>query len=365
MNSRIRKQVRSLKAYVPGEQPAWAGIVKLNTNENPYPPSARVIRALGSLDASALRLYPDPVWKPLRKRIAEIHGCGEAQVFVGNGSDEILALCTRAFVESDGTVGYFNPSYSLYPVLAAIQGARTKPVELGGDFEWRMGKGYRCSLFFLTNPNAPTGMLYPKSVVRAFCAAQRGVVVIDEAYVDFSREDCMDLALRMKNVLAVRTLSKSFSLAGLRVGYAVGAADLIEALMKVKDSYNVGRFAQELALAALNDLPAMRRNVRRIRGTRDRLARALAAMGHRVYPSETNFLWVRPGGIRAKELFDRLREERIVIRYFPGRRTGACVRITVGTDPQADRLIEAVKRLNSAGETRDEKKSRRSCQEDA
>jgi histidinol-phosphate aminotransferase len=343
MNSLIRECIREMAGYVPGEQPKAGGIIKLNTNENPYPPSPRVGQALANLAAEGLRLYPDPVSADLRRQIADIHGADISQVFVGNGSDEILGLCTRAFVEDDGAIGYFNPSYSLYPVLADIRDVQKHALELGPGFEWSMRPGFGCSLFFMTNPNAPTGMLYPFGVVEEFCTGFSGVVLIDEAYVDFSRGSCMALALRLPNVLVLRTLSKSFSLAGLRVGYVVGSTALIQALFKVKDSYNMDRVAQALAAAALSDLPYMQGNVRKIVSTRERLSKALSDMGHRVYPSETNFLWVQPAGISAGTLFDALRVGNIMIRHFKGVRTSDFVRITVGTDDEVDTLLRAMK----------------------
>lgn len=339
MKSLIRKNVREMDAYTPGEQPRVNGLIKLNTNENPYPPSPRVARVLRELLAERLRLYPDPVSLKLRQRIAAIHGCKISQVFAGNGSDEVLALCTRAFVEDDGSVGYFNPSYSLYPVLADIRNVKKKPVELGPEFEWRMPKGYDCSLFFMTFPNAPTGILYPREKVVEFCRKSRGVVLIDEAYVDFSRYNCMDLALRMKNVLVMRTLSKSFSLAGMRVGYVVGSKALIDALYKIKDSYNLDRVSQEVALAALSDMEHMRANVRRIVATRRRLSEGLKKLGFKVYPSDSNFIWTRPAGESALSFFERMRAKKILIRYFPGKRTGDCVRITIGTDREIMKLL--------------------------
>jgi histidinol-phosphate aminotransferase len=351
--SRIRKSVLKLDAYTPGEQPQGGGVVKLNTNENPYPPSPRVAQALVGINPADLRLYPDPVSLELRRAVGELHGCGEEQVFVGNGSDEALALCTRAFVEDDGSIGYFNPSYSLYPVLADIRCAEKRPVELGPDFEWQMPADYSCSLFFMTNPNAPTAMLHPKPLVRRFCEQFPGVVLIDEAYVDFSSLNCMDLALERPNVLVLRTLSKSYSLAGLRLGYVVGAAPLIEALFKLKDSYNLDRIVQRLASVALRDQDWMRANVEKIKATRARLVAALLAMGFRVSPSETNFVWARPAHCTAKALFEQLRAEHIFIRYFAGPRTGEHVRITVGTDAEVDRLLSAIERgTGSAGESK-------------
>jgi histidinol-phosphate aminotransferase len=331
-----------MTGYTPGEQPSDPGIIKLNTNENPYPPSPAVAAALKGFDPARLRLYPPPLSEALRGRAAQLHGCGVERVFAGNGSDEILALCSRAFVEADGSIGFFEPSYSLYPVLAAIQCAPCRPVELGPDFAWQMPAGFSASLFFLTCPNAPTGIRYPKETIREFCRTFHGVVVIDEAYVDFAKADCMDMALSFNNVIVMRTLSKSFSLAGLRVGYAVGAPELIRALYKIKDSYNLDALAQTLALAALGDMDYMRATAARICATRDRLAASLAGLGFRVYPSDTNFLWVRPGALTAPQLFEALRKRKILVRHFPGPRTGEYVRITVGTDPEADALVKAI-----------------------
>lgn len=349
MNTLVRKSVRMMRGYVPGEQSRERGIVKLNTNENPYPASPLVTKALRAFSAEELRLYPDPTALKLRRRIAAIHDCEVDNVFVGNGSDEILALCTRAFVENNGSIGFFNPSYSLYPVLARIRDVTGRPVELAADFRWRMPRGYNASLFFLANPNAPTGMLHDKAVVDHFCRRMPGVVAIDEAYVDFSRENCMDLALGLGNVLVVRTLSKAYSLAGLRIGYTVGAQPLISALFKLKDSYNTDAIAQRLALAALSDLGHMRANVRRIRSTRARLARLLSERGAFVYPSETNFLWVLPPVLPAKVFYERLRTQQILVRYFDGPRTSGFVRITIGTDAQVNKLIKAMDNMGLAG----------------
>lgn len=337
----IRQNIATLQAYTPGEQPRDPGIIKLNTNENPYPPSPRVAEALAVFDCSRLRLYPDPLFHALRQRLAEIHGCSDRQIFIGNGSDEILALSTYAFVENDGGIGYFVPSYSLYPVLAEIRNVEKRPVALTPDFRWRMPAEYRASLFLMTNPNAPTSMLYEKPVVTAFCRAFDGVVLIDEAYGDFADTSCMDLALEagQANTLVMRTLSKSFSLAGLRLGYVVGPEPLIAALYKIKDSYNLDMITQTVGLAALNDLPHMRENVRKIRATRERLTRELRGRGWRVCDSQTNFLFARPPDGKAKRVFDALKAAKIVVRYFPGPATGEYLRITIGTDGQTDTLL--------------------------
>lgn len=341
----IRRSVSALQAYTPGEQPDVPGLVKLNTNENPYPPSPRVAEVLASVDCDILRLYPDPLCNDLRKQLAALHECAPEQVFIGNGSDEVLALCIRAFVERKGRVGYFEPSYSLYPVLAAIEDVPTAPVALNADFAWSMPAEYLASLFFLTNPNAPTSMLFPRKEVDAFCAGFEGVVVIDEAYVDFASAHCLDLALSGTQVLVTRSLSKSYSLAGLRLGYAVGPAPLIAALYKIKDSYNVDMLAQRLASAALGDQEHMRGNVARIRATRKVLTAELQERGFVVMPSETNFLWCKPRSVPAEKLFRALREQRILIRHFAGGATADYLRITIGRPDETDLLLAALDRI--------------------
>lgn len=340
----ICKNVQALEAYTPGEQPKDPAIVKLNTNENPYPPSPKVAELLKTFDYARLRLYPDPLFMALRSRLAEIHGCSVNQVFIGNGSDEILALCTRAFVENDGSIGYFDPSYSLYPVLADIRGVERRPVKLSADFYWQMPSNYTASLFYITNPNAPTSMMHDKATIAAFCKDFDGAVLIDEAYGDFADTHCMDLALAPANTntLVMRTFSKSFSLAGLRFGYVIGPEPLIHALYKIKDSYNMDMLAQAVALAALSDLEYMRANVQKIRATRARLTQELTSRGWTVCPSQTNFLFARPPKGNAKEIFDALKQAKIYVRYFPGPATGEYLRITIGTDEQTDKLLAAL-----------------------
>jgi len=340
----ICKNVQALTAYTPGEQPKDPAIVKLNTNENPYPPSPKVAEMLKTFDTARLRLYPDPLFIALRTRLAEIHGCTVNQVFIGNGSDEILALCTRAFVENNGSIGYFDPSYSLYPVLAEIRGVERRPVKLTADFYWQMPANYSASLFTITNPNAPTSMMHDKATVAAFCKAFDGAVLIDEAYGDFADTHCMDLALAKdnQNTLVMRTFSKSFSLAGLRFGYVIGPEPLIQALYKIKDSYNMDMLAQAVALAALSDLEYMRSNVQKIRTTRARLTQELTKRGWTVCPSQTNFLFARPPQKNAKEIFEALRQQKIFVRYFPGPATGDYLRITIGTEEQTDKLLAAL-----------------------
>ena len=350
---RIAKSVRTLEAYTPGEQPKAKNVVKLNTNENPYPPSPKCAETLKSFDLDALRRYPDPVFTALRNRIAKIWKTTPERVFVGNGSDEILTLSARAFVEDDEAIGSLDPSYSLYRTLAAIRNVPFIPSPLAGDFTWRKpvlrSDGTDVSLFLLTNPNAPTGTVTPMETVTDFAKKFKGVLIVDEAYADFAKSNCVRLATASdnRNVIVMRTFSKSFSLAGLRVGYCIGPEDLIEALYKVKDSYNADAVAQAVALAALNDLPWMRSNSAKVRKTRARVAKELAKRGWDVLPSESNFLFARPAHRPASEIFDELRAMNIFVRYFKGPRTGDRLRITVGTDAEMDALLKALSTLDA------------------
>ena len=348
---RITRSVRDLTPYVPGEQPKDAHVVKLNTNENPYPPSPKCAAILRDFDLDRLRRYPDPVFAELRARIAKMWGTTPDRVFVGNGSDEVLTLAARAFVEDNEAIGSLDPSYSLYKTLAAIRNVQFTPTPLAADFSWNgriASRGPRTALFLLTNPNAPTGTCAPMAKIAAAAKRFKGVLLVDEAYADFANGNCMPLATTAdnRNVIVMRTLSKSFSLAGLRVGYCIGPTDLVEALYKVKDSYNVDALAQAVALAALNDLPWMRSNVARVRKTRARVAKSLARRGWDVPESESNFLFARPAHKPAAEIFAALRAEHIYVRYFPGPRTGDRLRITIGTDAEMDEFLAAVARLD-------------------
>ena len=350
---RIAKSVRALTPYTPGEQPKDRSVIKLNTNENPYPPSPLVEKVLASFDLDRLRRYPDPVFTELREKIAERDDTVPARVFVGNGSDEVLTLAARAFVDDDEAIGSFDPGYSLYKTLAAIRNVPFVPSPLAPDFTWappvtRAGDA-PVALFLLTNPNAPTSVRYPREQVADFAKSFLGVVLVDEAYADFADDTCMPLAAAADNanVVVMRTLSKSFSLAGLRLGYCVGPEDLIEALYKVKDSYNVDAIAQAVALAALADLPWMRRNAAKVQKTRDATAAVLRARGWDVPPSQANFLFAKPAHRPAAEIFEALRRRNIFVRYFPGPRTGDRLRISVGTDADMDTLLAVLAELDS------------------
>ena len=338
---RVTRCVRKLEAYTPGEQPKAKNVVKLNTNENPYPPSPCCAKVLAGFDLDKLRRYPDPEFSELRQAIAKLNHTTPERVFIGNGSDEILALSAKAFVENDEAIGSLDPSYSLYKTLAAIR-----------DVAWvgipeptvAAAKKNRVSFFLWTNPNAPTGRLVEPKTIAAFARGYKGVVMVDEAYADFSRTNCMPLATAAKNenIIVMRTFSKSYSLAGLRVGYCIGPKPLIDALYKVKDSYNVDAVAQKVALAALKDQKWFRQNVAKIIATRTWFTAELERRGWDMIPSESNFLFARPPRVRADQLFAALRERNIFVRYFKGPKTGDRLRITVGTDAQMKKLLKAI-----------------------
>jgi histidinol-phosphate aminotransferase len=352
MKKLIRPLVQRLHAYVPGEQPRIAGLIKLNTNENPYPPSPGVLRAVKAAVDGRLRLYPNPTAQALRERLAKLHKCGVENVIVGNGSDELLAMAVRAFVEpARGRVQWFSPSYSLYPVIAKQHGARLGSAALESDFSLPSipnlrrtpGWTFDAALTFVTTPNAPSGRGYSTRELDALCRALRGVVILDEAYVDFASENALRLALEHPHVLISRTFSKGYSLCFQRVGYFVGPAALIAALDKIRDSYNVNGLGQLAALATLDDLPYYRNNTRKILATRTRLSAQLEQLGFGVLPSESNFIFARTPRFPAREWLAQLRKRKILVRWFDSPATRDYLRITIGTDAEARTVVRAAK----------------------
>jgi histidinol-phosphate aminotransferase len=335
---------------VPGEQPkAGAQVVKLNTNENPYPPSPRVLDAMGRGLAETLRLYPDPNATALRRRAGLAYGIPLDSILVGNGSDELLALLVRAVVDPGGAVAYPVPTYSLYRTLVALHEAR--PVEVPFPDDWSLPPGLAdagAPLTFLCNPNAPSGTFVPIARVAELARRVRGVLVVDEAYVDFAADHTLRLLADHPNLVVLRTLSKSFSLAGLRIGLAFGHPELIDGLRTVKDSYNVNRLTQLGAEAALADLPAMLRNVERIRATRAVLVAELEQLGFAVPPSEANFVLARRPGCSMAPVAQALATRGILVRHFAVPGLDDALRITVGTDEEIATLSAALRAVLSA-----------------
>ena len=361
----IRPLIHALHPYTPGEQPKIKGLIKLNTNENPYPPSPHVLKTVKAAVDGRLRLYPNPTAERLREKLARLHRCEPENIIVGNGSDELLAMAVRAFAEprqnaeckmqkgSGSTIQFFHPSYSLYPVLADIHGAAKNAVPLKPDFSLPSLAELECghawdiyaALTFVTTPNAPSGRGYATSDLEKLCRAQRGVVVLDEAYVDFADENAMKLALKYQHVLVARTFSKAYSLCFQRVGYFVGHPELILALQKIRDSYNVNGLGQVAAEATLDDLAYSRANFRKIISTRDELSRELTKLGFRVLPSQTNFILVRPPLYPAQTWLRKLRDRKILVRWFTQPGVKDYLRITIGTSAEAEALVRAVKAI--------------------
>ncbi|MFN2582357.1 MAG: histidinol-phosphate transaminase [Candidatus Dormibacteria bacterium] len=330
--------------YTPGEQPDAAAWLKLNTNEAPLGPSPRVADALRDA-AAELRLYPDPGGEPLRSAIARHHAVDVRQVFIANGGDQVLDCCCRAFIEPGARLLHTSPTYSLFPVLARMFSARDDPMGLLPDGALPLGfASRRAPLRFVVNPNSPTGRwIEPEELQRALSDVQ-GVVVIDEAYADFAPESCIPLLDRHDNWIVLRSFSKGYALAGLRVGYAVANAALIDDLLAVKDSYPVDRCAIAGARAALEDREHHARIVETVRVQRERLCSALRDMGWDVMPSEANFVFTEPPSpVRAVDVAARLREQRILVRHFTSPPLDTRLRISIGDADEVDRLLQALR----------------------
>jgi histidinol-phosphate aminotransferase len=343
----VSARTARLQAYVPGEQPADTTLVKLNTNENPYPPSPRVSEAVGA-EVERLNRYPAPMADALRRGAAGLYGLAPEQILAGNGSDELLAICLRACVEDGGTVAYAPPTYSLYATLAAIVGAPTRefpPAKLPPEDTFELPAEMmtaNAAVTLVCHPNSPFGAPVALEQIEELCARTRGLVVSDEAYVDFGAQSALELLPRYPNLVVVRTLSKSFSLAGLRLGLLFGAPALVAELAKVKDSYNVSRLAIAAGTAALEDHAWMRANVDRVVATRERVVAALRRRGHAVAPSAANFFWLQCRNEGGREVYERLRRHGVLVRFFGDERLRGGVRVTVGTDAEMDRFLSAL-----------------------
>ncbi|WP_234678966.1 histidinol-phosphate transaminase [Bradyrhizobium monzae] len=336
-----------LKPYVPGEQPRMADLVKLNTNENPLGPSPRALEAIRGAAADTLRLYPDPQATALRAALAAYHGVRPEQVFVGNGSDEVLAHAFVALLKHDAPLLFPDITYSFYPVYCGLFGIAYEAVPLDQAMQIRIADYRRpAGAIIVPNPNAPTGIALSRGEIAALLEEHPDVpVVIDEAYVDFGAETAIPLVASHRNLLVVQTMSKSRALAGLRVGYAIGDADLIDGLTRVKDSFNsypLGRPAQAGAIASLEDESYFQQSRVRVIEGRERLTRGLKAAGFEVLPSLANFVFARHPAHEGAVLAAALREQAVIVRHFTAPRISDYLRVTVGTDEQIDRLLSAL-----------------------
>lgn len=347
LHSLALPHVTRLHAYTPGLQPTEPGWTKLNTNECPYPPSPRVAEAIRrevGEDGNVLRLYPNPKSSPLRAAVATLHDVAPENVCVGNGSDDILNLLIRCFCTEAAPLGFTLPSYSLYPVLVAIQDGRSEVIEFDRTMRLPLEKIAASSAraFFLTSPNAPTGVAFTNADLERVLQTFRGLLVVDEAYAPFARGNAIPLLARYPNLVVVRTLSKAHALAGIRVGYALAHPHVIDLLDRVRDSYNVSRLSQVAAVAALGDTAYYAGIVARVCATRDRCIAAWSASGWFTYPSQANFIFTEPRNARgesgpavAKSAYDFLYAHKVLVRYFPSHAlTASFLRISVGTDDE-------------------------------
>jgi len=341
--------IQSLTPYTPGEQPRIDGLIKLNTNENPYPPAPGVQQAITSFDAERLRLYPDPECLALKQALASDQGLEPQQVFVGNGSDEVLALAFMAFFRQPHPLLLPDTTYSFYSVYIDLFGIPSQLLPLRPDFRIELDdyQSENGGIIF-ANPNAPTGIALPLSEIRRLLERNtESVVIVDEAYVDFGAESAVALIKDFPNLLVVQTFSKSRSLAGLRVGFAYGQEELIEGLERVKNSFNsypLDTLAQLSAIAALKDGAYFQQCCRKIMATREWTTEQLAALGFRTLPSATNFIFTSHPALPGAELMQYLRDNRILVRHFSKPGISNHLRITIGTDEQMQALIDCLSR---------------------
>jgi histidinol-phosphate aminotransferase len=342
MSLYFQDHISRMTGYVPGEQPRDGGFIKLNTNENPYPPSPRVAAAIAQALDGRLRLYSDPLSTVFRQSVARRHGVDAQWVMAGNGSDDLLTIITRAFVGPGDLVVYPNPSYILYRTLAELQNANW--VEIPFTRDWDLDAAQLAApnpkLAFLANPNSPSGTCLSPVRVGELARRLHCPLVVDEAYADFADSDCIGLVSEHENVIITRTLSKGSSLAGLRLGYLIARPEVIEGLIKVKDSYNCDTLSLLGGAAAIDDAEYREETRSKILATRHRLTEAMRRKGYTVPESQSNFVWCQ-GGPPARDVYDALRERKILVRLmrYPGLPDG--LRITVGTDQEIDKLLTA------------------------
>lgn len=359
----FRKSIEAMRGYIPGEQPRESGWIKLNTNENPYPPSPQVVRAIQEAATSRLNIYPDALAWSFRKAAGKVLGVDPEWILAGNGSDEILTMIMRSFVDPGDCIAFPYPSYILYGTLAEIQGARFEHLPL--DANWRIDISKSEALInaskivFLPNPNSPSGHCWSEGEIAA-CRGQNRMLVLDEAYADFKNDS--DTAswspamLEDRTTIVTRTLSKSYSLAGLRFGFGVAHPDLIEGLMKVKDSYNCDAISIAAATAAMEDQEWILGNIAKIHATKARVEEKLKGLGFDALPSSANFIWCRHESLACQSIYDQLRAQKILIRYmkFPGAEhllgePSEGLRISIGTDAEMDRFLNVIEETVQRG----------------
>ena len=342
----LRKNIAEMAGYVPGFQPQEDGWIKLNTNENPYPPSPKVVEAiiaeLGQ-DGESLRQYPDAASKEARQIAAELYHVEPEWVIMANGSDELLNNLIRAFVGEGEEVAYIHPSYSYYATLAEIQGGKIRTFGLSEDFKIAdFPERYEGKLFFLTTPNAPLGFVFDNSYIEEIAQRCSGILVVDEAYADFTDDSAMRLVKKYQNIVVTRTFSKSYSLAGMRLGLAIARPEVIQALDKIRDHYHLDRLALAAASAALKDQSYLQLNVDKVRNVRDCFSKGLRKLGYEVIPSHGNYVFAVPPDRDGKRVYDALFERKILVRYFSDPLLKHGLRISIGTREEMQKIHEAL-----------------------
>lgn len=342
---RARPNIERMSGYTPGEQPGpGERVIKLNTNENPFPPSPAVMQAIHTIDPERLRRYPNPNSEDFRKTAARVHGISPDMIVAGNGSDEILAMVVRTYLGPGEVLAYPDPTYSLYPVLADIGDVlvASVPWDEGFDLPVDALLAKRPRAIFFANPNAPTGTLVPADRIRALASRFAGLLLVDEAYVDFADQNSLPLVKEFPNLVITRTLSKGYALAGLRFGYAIAAPDIVAEMNKVKDSYNCDAVAIAAATAALNDQAYARRSWEHVRQERARLSQALTLLGWQVIPSQANFVLATCPTGDAGSLYRKLKAQGILVRFFDKPGLADKLRITLGTADENDHVLAAI-----------------------
>lgn len=343
--SYFRPSIEAMTGYVPGEQPKpGTPIIKLNTNENPYPPSPQAIDVLRHLDSEWLRRYPDPYANEFRQAVSQVLDVPLDWVIVSNGSDDLLNLIVRACAEPGRQVVYPMPTYVLYRTLSQMQPAETVEIPYGEDYHLPFEELVTANgaITFIASPNSPSGHEVPIEELRDLAAKLSGILVIDEAYVDFAESSALPLVKEFENVIVIRTLSKGYSLAGLRLGFGIANPRLLSGLFKVKDSYNIDAIACLVGAAAMRDQAYKNECIAKVKALRAKLARDLKQLGFRLWHSETNFLLARPPRGNAEQIYLALKEQGILVRYFQQWNLDDKLRITVGTDVQNHKLLEAL-----------------------
>jgi histidinol-phosphate aminotransferase len=342
----FRENIEKTKGYEPGFQPRQSNVVKLNTNENPYPPSPLVLKVLSEISPEQLRRYPDPLGSKFREAAAEVNGVAPDYIMCCNGGDELLKMAFQAFCDENRPVAYPVPTYSLYPVLARLQNCRA--IEIPFDSEFNLPPklaAIAAALTIVCNPNAPTGSFINVNELASLADEVDGVLLIDEAYVDFAEKNCTALVKDFDNVIILRSMSKGYSLAGIRFGYAIAKPDLIAGLLKLKDSYNVDAVAIAVATAAIRDRNYFRKTVKKVKAERKRLTKQLKKLGFDVPDSSSNFVLAKCKNSKASEIYEKLIRRNIYVRYFPCPQLEDKLRITVGTSEQNDKLLSALKKI--------------------